>query len=1269
MTMRRVRGALARALAAGVVGGSLVGVALLATPARAWKPQVGGGGLSLAGEPVRPGQTSVVGIVGFGAPVEAGPVALTMRPRSGYLGDGQGHLIPVGRLEWAFRRHPSEALSFRPMENATATVYQGTGDWAGELVFRFRPTWADPASPSPYQLAVDYTMSATTVDTTPVVAYPDPYDIRSGQNLSFYLYRPADGLLSVAAWKQSTGPCDASAAGARGRIFSVRAGWSRIEWSRSWADFPVKTAGFYCYALSDPITLRTLGGGALQAVDGSRTAVLRVKVTGGPERRPVAGARVTVSEHGREAGRVSIAGEDGVARFDGLEAGHYRVGAQAPGYGYGERDVFLPPDAAPDVSPVWLHLLPVPGPRLALALRPPPARQRVVAGDVAEVELSVSFPPEGAETPGSTPDPGAARIELELDPALLVLPGSWHSANAGRIQPTASGLVWELEAPVPGQVAMLRARAVVTPLAAGKSEVVARATGSLRRLSAVLSMEPVTAGLALGEAGIDRGGLVVGRIEGSTRTARRPLFVVAEDGSFAVADEDGLFTMALPAGLHVLRVEHAIPHALAPGKAGQPVALVVDPGGISSVVLAAPGQEGGGAEAAWELSAVSAGRFEWVQGGRYGGDVGFTLEASGPGSLARASGNLSASERPLLGSARIESVVFASGDHLVVIGNLGRLGGPAPAGREAETPRPLGDGGPLDLAWVPERGVVWRWAPDGEGPAGPGVEPGVTALWRSEGTLEANESGEGTRQPLALVRAADAGSEGRVWAALRLDPDGSAAEGTRWLAGAGWDGSVGARRVAVEVMRGSGGSGWGALVEGSLLPGGADRVQLSLRHLDGAPGGERAVPLSLSGSSGPGGRTEVEWRLAPGPLDGALRSVGFGAGWSQAADVYARLDFAVPRRAAGGSAAPGPVLLKGRIGGAFDGTAAVHPYAEAAVTLPNLRIGAMQVSAGGAVRAAGRYFAGVQPIDFWTEVSARPHDTLKLGGRATLAAGRDREGRLAPPEVRLRGEISPGQAVRLSTQALATSTRLQWEQVTASYSGPGSRVEVRVTPKYIEAEAALRRPDGVGCGAGTALPWRLSASARWPAHPAASGRRLQVEGVWASGPGVVAAQAKHEGEASEVSVSASVHALRPGAPSATGPAGEADASAPGAGRLTLYGSALWRRAGGPRPVAAVDTSMLRLGTRGPFGNAWGWFTEAAGAAIRGNLRELYRGVQAAAGLYVLLPAGDGGMLAEFGWRVVARSPGLEHPERLAPELQGGLFVRLTGWLMERYNMP
>lgn len=1276
-------------LAAGV---RLAGVALavwagLAAPqARAWQPVLSAdGSLALAaGAPVRPGETGIVGVVGFGTHPARGEVALTMQAMDAYLASTDGHRIPVDRLEWAFRRYPTDPLAFQPLQTGTVTVYRATGGWAGDLIWRFRPAWGDPAASTPYEVAIAYTMSPASVDHSPVAVLPDPYRLGSGESLDFYVYRPAAGLVSVAAWPQTRGPCSTTPGYDFGRVYPVQPGWNRLRWWPHEAGFPVFKTGLYCYAVSGNITGPMIGGGSFEVIDGSAAQSLHVAVTGQPDGHPVPGARVELGWPDRMPGRVAKTGSDGRASFAGIRPGRYLLSAHAAGYESVTMPLTVTGDAGADHL-VRVHLQAAPSARLLVTIEPASGRSRPRVGDLVTVEVRAQLSAPGAF--------GRARVEVDMGPALAVLPGAWSTEPGGsgvRVDWQPPRLAWEWDPAGALDAPVMKAQAVVTPLAAGRSTLTIQARGWADAGGRRVSFEGAEARVETDPASSKATGLVIGAVRGlrDRSGAGEPLAVVAEDGTSVPVDRSGSFAMALPAGVHVLRVERAGPDGTAPGSWSAPVVLAVRPGAVVPVSLDAPGGSSPPAGLEPAVGLVAAGTIEWASGAPAGASGGVTLHAAGRSFEAVAS--VAASDEVL----RLQSVALRAGQHLVLVGDVARR-----AGTRAETPRgrgataagsdvgerspahelsaraeglAAGDGAPLGRlslsadAGLPRRGAWWRWQ-DGDSR--------VTAWW----SWDADDARVAADAPVGLVQAVTASEEGMAWAGVRVDKASEPSQADQgppaWVLGAGWGGRVGGERAVAEFVEGPMGGGWGLSVLGEDLA-------VTLRRLRGAAArqlaGEGAGPLLAA----KGELTHLEGRMTPATTGALVRSVGLGARLGSGAELYALTELGWPRLPGPSPAGPleeaeGAALVETRVGAVVTeggksgaggpsrgaghgrpmGSPSVYPYLQATLTAPHVRAGAVQGTAGVTLRAGDRRLAGLHPWKAWTDLTMQLGDGLEAGLKASVKPEAD------SAVVRLQGDVRPsGGPVRLSSRAVAggPSGGVAWEEVAIVYERQATRAELRLKPDRLEAQASVAHPAGGQAGSGGegggGSRWRLSGAVRWSLGSAASTRRVVLSGSWARGLATAAAQLDLDGAAHELS--ASVWLGRP----------EVQAGLPGAG-AGLYGALWWRGVPAAAPVARVDTVQLRLGARRAVGPRWGWFAEGehhlvvAGPGLLpdGPAYPVFRGMAAAAGVYLPLPGDAGGALVEAGWRVASYGLPGSVVEHLAPSLRPGWFVRLSGW--------
>lgn len=1250
--MPRGRGMASAAAAAAVAW------AVAASPCGAWQPVVvPGGTLSLTpGSAVRPGEVATVGVVGFGTDLVPQEVALTMQAMSAQLASADGHSIPLSRLEWAFRTRPTDALAFRPLQAGPVPVYRGPGGWAGDLVWRFKPAWADPAASAPYEVSIAYTLSLATVDSTPVVVVPDPYPLGSGQSLDFYVYRPARGAVMVYAWMPAQGPCSTGWGYGRGRYFTVEAGWNRLQWSPSTVDFPVTRPGAYCYAVSASTFGPMVGGGGFQAVEASRGQTLRVHVTADPDGRPVAGAGVELGEMGAPAGRAASTGADGTARFSGLLPGRYTLAVRAAGY----RSATVPVTVAPGETPAPVHVRlreEVVG-RLDLELRAPPGARALRVGDPVEVRVRAEWPAGGS--------PERGRVELDLGPGLVPLlgpdpPGS--EGEAGRVVWQAPVLVWEWT-PAPGHpAASLTARAVVTPLAVAQPEVRVAARGWVGSGERRVELLAAAGELPVTEADVPAG-LVVGVVSGLRGSAGGGVgtAVVAEDGTTTPVDPSGPFAMRLRPGMHVLRVHDPDGQPAW----GPPVVVSVKAGQVVPVVMESRPEGSPAPDPGSGPVLIAAGTLEWTWGAPPSAAGGVTLKAAGAGYEALAAVGVST------GGVRLGSLAMRAGSHRVVVGDVRRLAGEgsgATGGEGAARPTagrwgPSGEGGAPEGGEVsalgdwsllhddplPERGVLWEWK---EGRAG------LTARWTEPGASSSRDEGTAA----GLVRAVAGDTTGRLWAGVRMQAaEGPEAAGTgAWVLGAGWEGRREADRVQAEFVQGPAGGGWGIAWAGS---GG----QVLLRHRAG-----EAWVEGVSGRTGAPPDSEparyIEARVRPARAEGALRSVGAGLLLAGAADLHAGFELAWPWRAAAPEpGTTGAVLLETRVGavlpasgpgeGAPPAAASgpqprpgdARPYAEGSLSVPLIGASALRGSAGVRLRAGEPGWTGLPGWTAWADVSARGGERLEVGLKASLHGG------AGGPALRLQGELGRGGPLRVTGRAAASPARMEWEELAVAYEAERARGNLRLLAGRVEAEAAAWRTSVSGprdpAGGGRRSRWYLRGSLRWPTGRGSGEPEVDLAGWWWDGALAVAGQLDLERAAVQVRMGV---ARSPGG----GATGTGTAEGP-------YAEASWRRAGFHGGAVGSETLGIRAGWRAELGPDWGWFAEGDYhvVSVRGEpagVRPVFRGGVVAVGLYAAPWGETSGRFIEAGWRMASFDVPVTVLERLGPSLRPGWFVRVSGW--------
>ena len=1205
-----------------------MGVATGPEAARAWEPWVGADGMAGLSPSVAvgPGEKAVVGVVSIGTHPSAQQVALTMEARQPYLAGPGDARIPIDRLEWAFQRHPTDPLAFQPMRTGVVPVHQAGGGWLGDVVWRFGPTWEDAAVAGPYEVDIAYTLSPSSVDHSPALVWPNPYPLGSGRTLDVYVYRDKPGHVFVAFWPGGGGPCTTSTVVGYGYPYPVQAGWNLLRLSPGNPGVPVMQPGNYCYGIAAGLWGPVIAGGTLQVVEGGALGALQVAVTGDPDGRPLPGATVRLAAEGEAFGHTASTGDDGRAGFEGLTPGKYRLEAQADGYLTATRQVQVAAEG-PTPTAVSMHLAQAPEATLSLQVRPAGGERWVAVGDRVRLEVALELHDTGVE--------GFTEVQVDLGPALAVVPGSW------RIRPVAADdavawrpplLVWRRPASGAGR-AVLEAEAVVTPLAEGLRSVEVEAACRIESPAGEWRPRSVSARLEIDPEGRERRGLVLGTLRRpQTASAEQTWWVVAEDGTWVEVDANGYFSMALAEGVHILRAHPGAADSPEMARPGPGMVVRVQPGAVVPVVLQAPPADPAAPGTARPVEVDAAGRLAWAPGGPVEGAAGLAVRAGGPGLGLRATGAVAAD------GVRLGHAELRLGAHLLAAGDLDALGLRRAVGDDGGR-LPSGESPPLERLSLgprppwPTHGLAWRW------------ERGDLALiaLRDDETAEGQSGGEW----LAVARAAL--EDGLVWAGARREP----AAPSIW--GAGWERRVGEWRLSAELVQGAGEGAWGVA---------AGDGWTSLRV--------RRIPAEMTGRLGEGpsdgpalpdqDRWDLEWRTR---LDHAVaRGWGLGARLGRATDVYARLEAGLPgRHAAGaGSGAEGAVLASLRIGGVVEAEgpapSAVQsratPYVTAGLTVPSLQVGPLKAAAGLDLWALGGHLAAGAPWESWASLEGSWSGGRFAALRASVVPADD------AARLSLRGEVRPGGPLRLSSQAAAARGTLRWEEASIAWEAPHGGARLRWKPGCWEAEASVRprqsRPQD---------HLRLSAALRWGEEE--PGETLTLTGAWQGGPLAVTGEVRLGDRQSEARLSGWKDL------------GE-DHRAEPQGTTGLYARLGWRGVLAPERHTRLDTVQAAMGARRVVAGPLGLFAEAEGFAIRAvplaggppSSVDVARGGTGVAGIFVVVPGATGGIL-ELGWRAATWGLEADPSTELALPRRPGWVVRLSGWWTApqggRYNIP
>ncbi|WP_324717136.1 carboxypeptidase-like regulatory domain-containing protein [Carboxydochorda subterranea] len=1230
----------------------------------------------LPADPVRPGTGAVVGHVGFLVP--KGLVSIIPEPQAPALvsqGPEGTFRLPLNRLQWGLRWYEGQVPDFTPL------TYPGTGrqvnvpaETVAHIEWRFRPEWTDRAASAPYSVPVRYTLQPSGVTLDPVLAWPNPYVKGSTQPLQVYADVPGQGAIWVRLGPAAPGthcsvltPWDVLAG-------PVGSGWQMLEVPASKVTgLPV---GLYCVVVDfwqRGQARRRIGGTTVLLVESGAVAqALEVQVRDAADGRPVNGALVTLRRPGGPPGRSGRSNGQGSLTFSGLDAGVYRVEAEAPGYRRAAGEVRVPPADARVQSAAKAELLlrPADTPSIRLAMRNLAGRRALWVGDVVEIDASVEFARGLPDlVPGGEP---SVLVELRFPSGLQVLPDSWRPSPGGdedhrrqTIGWSEGRLLWQVGVPRGSATSSLSVRAMVTPEAAGRGEVEVIARGTMRYGRFEASLAPASTSLPLSRELVDGHGVVVGRVEPAS--GQDEWVVASSLGVSARVDRSGFFRMALPAGVHMLWVERPAAargdHEPVRIPRGEPAILVVRPGVSAPAVLAAPspGARPAGGSPAWRVDA--AGRMEWTSGAAPDGN-GSLLVTVGAG---EARGQLVVAAGP---DGRLPArLEWGTALHEVTAGLLDpargdRVQPPAVDGRLLQPPSSdTGDGGGL----VP--GVAWEWE------AGDARGSGLVATWRLDGGQ-------------SFVQAVDRRDEKQTTWLTVTGPMASGQGGQGPALHAGWRRSDEDKseaqveyRMSLDPGRPMDPAGYPVPVDG--LPPSAWTARLVTPWAGGRDTAwqtwEAGGETGLAGPGAGGGRTTVEWSAARLATGGLAHRLGLGADMGRFTQLYgmgsllwhsaddardpARLRQALavtatPEGSSLPSSLAGAVRLDARAGlavgqgdGGCEAVPRVYPVAR------------LTAAAAGPAAPRGRWSLGVDartlhegqggaPATAWIDLAASLSRKLDLRVQGRVEATFSAYGLRLTPGTRVEGALQPSSGVRLATGLEARPERLRPSHLAIEYNPRWGTVALRLTPEQAELSWTRAGPAPEETGAtGAVKRWSGAFSLRRRSGGAVEPdpTALVAEGRLLYGSERMAASvcARFEGEVAEWSASIGDH---------PGPSSEA-------GRWLRASPGRYLR-GDVRVTPAGEgyrawTWMGHAGIRGLLAERWGWFAEggAASLTLEPGGWSLHRSASFGAGLFVVSRES----LLEMGWRLV-KAPGEPmRPGDLPASMRPGLFVRTTGW--------
>ncbi len=339
------------------------------------------------------------------------------------------YTFPVGRLAWAL--HPTTAPTWTSFKTTTPADTVTTGNATPttgtvvDLDYKLDIHYSDPARSMTYQTTITYTAAVGSLDTS--FATPNPFNPNTETTTIHYLLS-AETTVSIrildvsdeAIRNLSPSPANPQPAAPQS-----------VVWDGKNDSAAIVDDGQYKYLIQDDSN-NVIASGVI-IVD-SGTATIQGTVTDAATTDPLAGATVTLfeSDGTQVSSTTSATDPPGSYSLASVMEGYYYLHVERDRFYPKTTDVFFVPRGGTVIQNITLSY------NRTFLLTKDADTKVVAVGDIVKYEVKVQNIGFG--------DASEVRIEDQLPPGFIYIPGTSEIANVAPVEPTKSGdlLTWKI---------------------------------------------------------------------------------------------------------------------------------------------------------------------------------------------------------------------------------------------------------------------------------------------------------------------------------------------------------------------------------------------------------------------------------------------------------------------------------------------------------------------------------------------------------------------------------------------------------------------------------------------------------------------------------------------------------------------------------------------------------------------------------------------------------------------------------------------------------
>lgn len=456
------------------------------------------------------------------------------------------YTFPVSRLSWAL--HPATTPEWTPFSTSATTVTTGDATpTTGEVVdldYKLDIEWSDPGSTMTYQTTITYTVSPGSLDIS--YAEPNPFNPNIEPTTIHYLL-DVESNVSIEILDAgenhvrtlSPNPANPQPAGPQS-----------VVWDGENDSAVIVDDGQYKYLIQDDSN-NVIASGVIIVDTG--TATVQGTITDATTEDPLSGATVTLfKSDGTQVGSTTSATDPaGFYSFTSVMEGYYYLKVERSSYYPKTSDVFFVSRGGTVTKDIELTH------NRSLFLTKEADINVAAIGDIIKYEVKLQNIGFGGAS--------EARVEDQLPPGFIYIPGTSEIAGEGPVEPTKSGnlFIWEI-----GELAEGETVTLTYMVAVGFDTELGDRTNRAFAFGKIFGEEvtdgPASAPVRIRGGLFRREGTIIGRaffddngndIQDEEEKGAPQVEIILDDGTHVITDEFGRYSIpsARP-GPHVLKL-------------------------------------------------------------------------------------------------------------------------------------------------------------------------------------------------------------------------------------------------------------------------------------------------------------------------------------------------------------------------------------------------------------------------------------------------------------------------------------------------------------------------------------------------------------------------------------------------------------------------------------------------------------------------------------------------------------------------------------------